>query len=72
MIGMAVVINLEPMLKKRNMGITELSDKIGMSPVNLTTLRDNRAEAIRFPTLDALCKALECKPGDILEYCEDN
>lgn len=72
MVEVSVVINLEPMLKKRNMGITELSDKIGMSPVNLTTLRDNRAEAIRFSTLDALCKALECEPGDILEFSEDD
>lgn len=69
---MAVFINLEPMMEKRKMGITELSDKIGMSPVTLITLRDNRAEAIRFSTLDALCKALECEPGDLLKYNKES
>lgn len=68
---MAVIINLDAMLEKRKMGVTELSDKIGMSPASLSTLKNNRAEAVRFSTLDLICKALDCKPGDILEFVEE-
>ena len=68
---MAIVINLDVMLAKRKMGAGELADKIGITPANLSILKNQKARAIRFSTLDAICRALDCQPGDILEYQED-
>lgn len=59
-------------MAKRRVGLTELSDKVGLSLANLSILKNNKARAVRFSTLDAICKALDCQPGDILEYVEDN
>ncbi|MDD4546522.1 MAG: helix-turn-helix transcriptional regulator, partial [Oscillospiraceae bacterium] len=59
------------MMAKRRIGLTELSDKVGISLANLSILKNNKARAVRFSTLDAVCKALKCQPGDILEYIED-
>ena len=69
---MAILINLNKVLEKRKMGLTELSDIVDIPPASLTILKNNHACAIRFSTLNAICKALECKPGDILEFVEDN
>lgn len=68
---MAIVVNLDVVMAKRKIGLTELSDRVGISLANLSILKNNRARAIRFSTLDAICKALHCQPGDILEYLED-
>ncbi len=58
-------------MAKRRIGLTELSDKVGVTLANLSILKNNKARAIRFSTLDAICKALDCQPGDILEYVDD-
>lgn len=68
---MAIVINLDVMMARRKMGLTELSDKVGVTLANLSVLKNNKAKAIRFSTLDAICKALNCQPGDIVEYLPD-
>ena len=68
---MAIVINLDVMLAKRKMGAGELAEKIGITPANLSILKNQKTRAIRFSTLDAICRALDCQPGDILEYRED-
>ncbi|HQH64021.1 MAG TPA: helix-turn-helix transcriptional regulator [Clostridiales bacterium] len=68
---MAIIINLDVMMAKRKMGATELAEKIGITPANLSILKNNKARAIRFSTLDAICKALGCQPADILEYREE-
>ncbi len=65
---MAITINIDIMLAKRKMSVTELSEKIGITMANLSVLKNGRARAVRFSTLEAICKALECQPGDILEY----
>ena len=65
---MAILVNLDVMMAKRKMGLTELSDKVGITLANLSILKNNKARAIRFSTLDAICKALDCQPGDILEF----
>ncbi len=65
---MAIVVNLDLMLVRRKMSLTELSEKVGVTLANLSILKQNKARAIRFSTLDAICAALECQPGDILEY----
>ena len=65
---MSIIINLDVMMAKRKMGLTELSDRVGITLANLSILKNNRARAVRFSTLDAICKALDCQPGDILEY----
>lgn len=69
---MAIIINLDVMMARRKMGSTELSEKIGITPANLSILKNNKAKAIRFSTLDALCKALDCQPADILEHNKEN
>ena len=69
---MGIMINLDVMMAKRKMGLTELSDRVGVTLANLSILKNNRARAVRFSTLDAICKALDCQPGDILEYVEDD
>jgi putative transcriptional regulator len=67
---MAIIVNLDVMLAKRKMQLKELSEIIGVSVVNLSILKQSKAKAIRFSTLNAICKALDCQPGDILE-CND-
>ena len=65
---MAIRINIDVMLAKRKMSVTELSEKVGITMANISILKNGKAKAIRFSTLEALCKALDCQPGDILEY----
>ena len=65
---MAILINLDVMMAKRKIGLTELASKIDITLANLSILKNNKAKAIRFSTLEAICKALDCQPGDILEY----
>ena len=65
---MPILINLDVMLAKRKMSVTELSEKVGITMANISILKNGKARAIRFPTLEAICKALNCQPGDILEY----
>ena len=65
---MAIIVNLDVMLAKRKMSLTELSDKVGITMANLSVLKTGKAKAIRFSTLDTICDVLECQPGDILEY----
>lgn len=66
-----IVINLDVMLAQRKMSVTELTEKVGIAMANISILKRGKAKAIRFSTLEAICKALECQPGDILEYQED-
>ena len=66
-----IVINLDVMMAKRKMSLNELSDKVGITLANLSILKNNKAKAIRFSTLDAICRALGCRVEDILEYRED-
>ncbi|PEJ46701.1 transcriptional regulator [Bacillus sp. AFS002410] len=68
---MAILIHIDVMLAKRKMSVTELSEKVGITMANLSILKNGKAKAIRFGTLEAICKALECQPGDILEYLGD-
>ncbi|WP_373599943.1 helix-turn-helix domain-containing protein [Paraclostridium bifermentans] len=69
---MPIIVNLDVMMAKRKMSSTELSEKLGITMANLSILKNNKAKAVRFTTLDALCRILDCQPGDILEYVEDN
>lgn len=68
---MAVIINLDVMLAKRKMSLTELSEKVGITMSNLSILKSGKAKAIRFSTLELICEVLECQPGDILEFQSD-
>ncbi|MEO8581743.1 MAG: helix-turn-helix transcriptional regulator [Patescibacteria group bacterium] len=68
---MAIIINIDVMLAKRKMSVTELSEKVGITMANLSILKNSKARAIRFSTLEAICKTLGCQPGDILEYKND-
>lgn len=68
---MGIHINLNVMMAKRNIGLSELAEKVDITNTNLSILKNNKAKAIRFSTLEALCKALSCQPGDIIEYRED-
>ena len=68
---MAILVNLDVMLAKRKMRLTELSEKVGVTMANLSILKTGKARAVRFSTLDAICKALNCQPGDILEYRDE-
>ena len=63
-----IVVNLDVMMAKRKIGLGELAEKIGLTQANLSILKNNKARAVRFSTLDAICKALDCQPGDLLEY----
>ncbi|MFC7371053.1 helix-turn-helix domain-containing protein [Fictibacillus iocasae] len=69
---MAIVINIDVMLAKRKMSVTELSERVGITMANISNLKTGKAKAIRMTTLDAICKALDCQPGDILEYKSEN
>lgn len=68
---MPIVVNLDVMLARRKMSLTQLSDKIGITLANLSILKSGKAKAIRFSTLEEICKALSCQPADILEYMEE-
>ncbi len=68
---MAIIVNLDVMLAKRKMSLTELSEKVDLTISNLSILKTGKAKAIRFSTLEAICEALDCQPGDILEFRED-
>lgn len=63
-----MIVNLDVMMAKRKMSVTELSEKVGITMANLSILKNGKARAVRFSTLEAICKALDCQPGDILEY----
>ena len=65
---MAVIVDIDVMLARRKMGVGELAERIGITPANLAVLKNGRAKAVRFTTLDALCQALECQPGDLLRW----
>ena len=66
-----IVVNLDVMMAKRKIGLGELAEKIGLTQANLSILKNNKARAVRFSTLDAICKALDCQPGDLLEYVSE-
>lgn len=66
-----IVINIDVMLAKRKMSVTELSERVGITMANLSILKNGHAKAVRLSTLEAICRALDCQPGDILEYRED-
>jgi len=68
---MAIIVNLDVMMAKRKTSLNELSEKVDITPANLSILKTGKAKAIRFSTLEAICKELDCQPGDILEYRED-
>ena len=68
---MSIIINLDVMMAKRKKGLTELANDVDITLANLSILKNNKAKAIRLSTLDAICKSLNCQPGDILEYRED-
>ena len=68
---MAIIINIDVMLAKRKMSVTELAEKVGITMANISILKNGKAKAIRLSTLEAICKALMCQPGDILEYSPD-
>jgi len=65
---MPIIVNLDVMMAKRKIGLMELAEKINITPANLSILKNNKAKAIRFSTLEAICEALDCQPADILEY----
>ncbi|MFY0673023.1 MAG: helix-turn-helix transcriptional regulator [Bacteroidia bacterium] len=69
---MAIIVNLDVMLAKRKMSLTELSEKVGITMANLSVLKKGKAKAVRFSTLDSICKVLDCQPGDILEWQDEN
>lgn len=66
-----ILVNLDVMMAKRKIGAGDLAERIGITPANLSILKNNKAKAIRFSTLEAICRELECQPSDILEYRED-
>ena len=68
---MAIIVNLDVMMAKRKIGAGELAERIGITPANLSILKNQKAKAIRFSTLEQICKVLNCQPGDILEYVEE-
>ena len=69
---MAIVVNLDVMMAKRKKGLTELAREVDITMANLCILKNNKAKAVRFTTLEAICRALDCQPGDILEYVPDD
>ena len=68
---MGIVVNLDVMMAKRKIGLSELAAEVDITLANLSILKNNKAKAVRFSTLEAICKALDCQPGDILEYVPD-
>ena len=69
---MPIRVNLDVMMVKRRIGAGELAEMVGITPANLSILKNNKAKAVRFTTLEALCRALDCQPGNILEYAPDD
>ncbi len=69
---MAIIINIDVMLAKRKMSVTELTEKVGITMANLSILKNGKAKAVRFSTLEKICEVLECQPGDILEYSKND
>ena len=67
-----IIVNLDVMMAKRKISLSELSDKIGITPANLSILKTGKGKAIRFSTLEKICEVLDCSPGDILEYKKEN
>ena len=68
---MPIIVNLDVMMAKRKISSGELAERVGITPANLSILKNNKAKAVRFSTLEAICRELNCQPGDILEYEED-
>ena len=68
---MSIIINVDVMMAKRKISSSELAERVGITPANLSILKTGKAKAIRFSTLEAICNALDCQPGDILEYKDD-
>ncbi|MEL5893341.1 helix-turn-helix transcriptional regulator [Bacteroides sp. GD17] len=68
---MSIIVNLDIMMARRKISLSELAEKIDITPANLSILKTGKAKAIRFSTLEAICKELDCQPGDILEYKEE-
>ena len=68
---MKIIVNLDIMMAKRKMGLTELSEKVDVTMANLSILKNNKAKAVRFSTLAAICKTLDCQPGDLLEFIDE-
>jgi putative transcriptional regulator len=68
---MSIIVNLDVMMARRKMSLTELSEKVGITMANLSILKTGKAKAVRLETLEAICRVLNCQPGDILEYIED-
>ena len=69
---MDIIINIDVMLAKRKMSVTELSERVGITMANISVLKNGKAKAIKLSTLDSICRALQCQPGDILEYAEED
>lgn len=69
---MAIIVNLDVMLARRKMSLTELSEKVGITMANLSILKKGKAKAVRFSTLEAICRVLDCQPGDILEFSHED
>ena len=69
--NIAIIVNLDVMMAKRKISLNDLSEKVGITTANLSILKTGKAKAVRFSTLEAICKVLDCQPGDILEYVED-
>ena len=68
---MSIIVNIDVMMARRKMSAGDLAREVGITPANLSILKNGKAKAVRFSTLEALCRALQCQPGDILEYSED-
>ena len=68
---MSIIIHIDVMLAKRKMSVTELSERVGITMANISVLKNGKAKAVKISTLNSICKALDCQPGDILEYVED-
>lgn len=69
--GITIIVNIDVMMAKRKISSNELAEKIGITPANLSILKTGKAKAVRFTTLDAICQALDCTPGEVLEYREE-
>jgi putative transcriptional regulator len=69
---MKIIVNLDVMMAKRKIGLSDLAKKVGITNANLSILKNNKAKAIRFSTLEAICKELDCQPGDILEFSKED
>ncbi|GKX31434.1 transcriptional regulator [Vallitalea longa] len=69
---MGIIVNLDVMMAKRKIGLSELASRVGITNANLSILKNNKARAVRFSTLEAICRELHCQPGDILEYVDED